>query len=95
MQNFDTVLGKNKADYSLYAFGACPAIAEVQAKFWEEEKALACLLYTSVLWTGNYLHQPMRAIFLARSFFISMLDWRAIMMRCACGEPAPCMDSGR
>ena len=39
--------------------------------------------------------QPMRAILRASSFFISMLDWRAIMMRWACGEPAPCMDSGR
>ena len=31
MQNFDTVLGQNKANYSLYAFGACPAMAEVLA----------------------------------------------------------------
>lgn len=41
MQNFDTVLGQEKKNYSLYGFGACPAIAEVQAKFWDEEKALA------------------------------------------------------
>lgn len=53
MQNFDTVLGKNKADYSLYAFGACPAIAEVQAKFWEEEKALAKAMEVG-LCTVNY-----------------------------------------
>ena len=53
MQNFDTVLGKNKADYSLYAFGACPAIAEVQAKFWEEEKALAAAMEVG-LCTVNY-----------------------------------------
>ena len=53
MQNFDTVLGKNKADYSLYAFGACPAIAEVQAKFWEEEKALAAAMGVG-LCTVNY-----------------------------------------
>lgn len=41
MQNFDTVLGQEMKNYSLYGFGACPAIAEVQAKFWDEEKALA------------------------------------------------------
>ena len=40
MQNFDTVLGQEKKNYSLYGFGACPAIAEVQAAFWEEEKPL-------------------------------------------------------
>lgn len=53
MQNFDTVLGQNKANYSLYAFGACPAIAEVQAKFWEEEKALAKAMEVG-LCTVNY-----------------------------------------
>ena len=41
MQNFDTVLGQEKKNYSLYGFALCPAIAEVQAKFWDEEKALA------------------------------------------------------
>ncbi|HML85611.1 MAG TPA: NAD/NADP octopine/nopaline dehydrogenase family protein, partial [Bacteroidales bacterium] len=41
MQNFDTVLGQDKKNYSLYGFALCPAIAEVQATFWEEEKALA------------------------------------------------------
>ena len=41
MQNFDTVLGQEKKNYSLYGFALCPAIAEVQARFWEEEKALA------------------------------------------------------
>ena len=41
MQNFDTVLGQEMKNYSLYGFGACPAIAEVQAKFWDEEKAPA------------------------------------------------------
>ena len=41
MQNFDTVLGQDKKNYSLYGFALCPAIAEVQAVFWEEEKALA------------------------------------------------------
>ena len=44
MQNFDTVLGQEKKNYSLYGFGACPAIAEVQAKFWDEEKALAAAM---------------------------------------------------
>lgn len=53
MQNFDTVLGKNMSDYSLYAFGACPAIAEVQAQFWEEEKALAKKMEVG-LCTVNY-----------------------------------------
>lgn len=41
MENFDTVLGLEKKNYSLYGFALCPSIAEVQAKFWEEEKALA------------------------------------------------------
>lgn len=41
MENFDTVLGQEKKNYSLYGFGLCPSIAEVQAVFWEEEKALA------------------------------------------------------
>lgn len=53
MQNFDTVLGKEKKNYSLYAFGACPAIAEVQAQFWEEEKALAAAMEVG-LCTVNY-----------------------------------------
>jgi opine dehydrogenase len=44
MQNFDTVLGQEKKNYSLYGFALCPAIAEVQAKFWEEEKALAAAM---------------------------------------------------
>ena len=41
MQNFNTVLGQDMKNYSLYGFALCPAIAEVQATFWEEEKALA------------------------------------------------------
>ena len=41
MQNFGTVLGQDPKNYSLYGFALCPAIAEVQAVFWEEEKALA------------------------------------------------------
>ncbi|MCQ5131164.1 NAD/NADP octopine/nopaline dehydrogenase family protein [Butyricicoccus faecihominis] len=53
MQNFDTVLGQDKKKYSLYAFGACPAIAEVQARFWEEEKALAAKMEVG-LCTVNY-----------------------------------------
>ena len=32
---------------------------------------------------------------LASSFFCSMLPWREIMIRCAWGEPAPCIDSVR
>ena len=38
---------------------------------------------------------PTSAISLASSFLWSMFDCRAIMMRCACGEPAPCIDSVR
>lgn len=53
MQNFDTVLGQEKKNYSLYGFGACPAIAEVQAQFWEEEKALAKAMNVG-LCTVNY-----------------------------------------
>ena len=53
MQNFDTVLGQEKKNYSLYGFGACPAIAEVQAQFWEEEKALAKAMGVG-LCTVNY-----------------------------------------
>ena len=41
MQNFDTVLGQEMKNYSLYGFALCPAIAQVQSVFWEEEKALA------------------------------------------------------
>lgn len=41
MQNFGTVLGQDPKNYSLYGFALCPAIAEVQAIFWEEEKAIA------------------------------------------------------
>ncbi len=41
MQNFATVLGQDMKNYSLYGFALCPAIAEVQAVFWDEEKALA------------------------------------------------------
>lgn len=41
MQNFDKVLDQEMKNYSLYGFGLCPAIAEVQAVFWEEEKAIA------------------------------------------------------
>ena len=41
MQNFDKVLDQEMKNYSLYGFALCPAIAEVQARFWEEEKALA------------------------------------------------------
>ncbi len=53
MQNFETVLGQEKKNYSLYGFGACPAIAEVQAAFWEEEKALAKAMSID-LCTVNY-----------------------------------------
>ena len=53
MQNFDTVLGQDKKNYSLYGFALCPAIAEVQAKFWEEEKALAAKMEVG-LCTVNY-----------------------------------------
>lgn len=53
MQNFDTVLGQEKKNYSLYGFGACPAIAEVQSQFWEEEKRLAKAMNVG-LTTVNY-----------------------------------------
>ncbi|MDD2414579.1 MAG: NAD/NADP octopine/nopaline dehydrogenase family protein [Eubacteriaceae bacterium] len=53
MQNFDTVLGQDKKNYSLYGFALCPAIAEVQAVFWEEEKELAKAMDVEVC-TVNY-----------------------------------------
>ncbi|MEE1229395.1 MAG: NAD/NADP octopine/nopaline dehydrogenase family protein [Lachnospiraceae bacterium] len=53
MQNFDTVLGQEKKNYSLYGFALCPAIAEVQSVFWEEEKALAKAMNVG-LCTVNY-----------------------------------------
>ncbi|MCH1982268.1 NAD/NADP octopine/nopaline dehydrogenase family protein [Ruminococcus sp. OA3] len=53
MQNFDTVLGQDKKNYSLYGFALCPAIAEVQAVFWEEEKALAKAMNVDIC-TVNY-----------------------------------------
>ena len=49
----NTVLGQEKKNYSLYGFALCPAIAEVQAKFWEEEKALAAKMEVG-LCTVNY-----------------------------------------
>ena len=53
MQNFDTVLGQEMKNYSLYGFALCPAIAEVQSVFWEEEKALAKAMDVG-LTTVNY-----------------------------------------
>lgn len=53
MQNFDTVLGQEMKNYSLYGFALCPAIAEVQSVFWEEEKALAKAMGVG-LTTVNY-----------------------------------------
>lgn len=53
MQNFGTVLGQDPKNYSLYGFALCPAIAEVQAVFWEEEKALAKAMDVDVC-TVNY-----------------------------------------
>lgn len=53
MQNFGTVLGQDPKNYSLYGFALCPAIAEVQATFWEEEKALAKAMEID-LCTVNY-----------------------------------------
>ena len=44
---------------------------------------------------GSIPQRVMPAISLASCFLPWMLPWRAIMMRCACGEPAPCMDSVR
>jgi len=41
MQNFESVLGQKLENYSLYAHALCPAVADVQAVFWEEEKAIA------------------------------------------------------
>ncbi|MBM6969211.1 NAD/NADP octopine/nopaline dehydrogenase family protein [Pseudoramibacter alactolyticus] len=53
MQNFDTVLGQEMKNYSLYGFALCPAIAQVQSVFWEEEKALAKTMNVG-LTTVNY-----------------------------------------
>lgn len=53
MQNFGTVLGQDPKNYSLYGFALCPAIAEVQARFWDEEKALAAAMDVEVC-TVNY-----------------------------------------
>lgn len=53
MQNFATVLGQDMKNYSLYGFALCPAIAEVQATFWEEEKMLAKAMDVG-LCTVNY-----------------------------------------
>ena len=53
MQNFDKVLDQEMKNYSLYGFALCPAIAEVQARFWEEEKALAAAMEVG-LCTVNY-----------------------------------------
>ena len=53
MQNFDKVLDQEMKNYSLYGFALCPAIAEVQARFWEEEKALASAMEVG-LCTVNY-----------------------------------------
>ncbi|WP_281672783.1 NAD/NADP octopine/nopaline dehydrogenase family protein [Pseudoramibacter alactolyticus] len=53
MQNFDTVLGQEMKNYSLYGFALCPAIAQVQSVFWEEEKALAKAMNVG-LTTVNY-----------------------------------------
>ena len=41
MENFSTVLGKNKHDYSIYSHSFCPSISEVQYQFYNEEIALA------------------------------------------------------
>jgi len=43
-----------------------------------------------------FARQPvMPAISFAKPFLYSMFPWRAITTRCACGEPAPCIDSVR
>jgi len=53
MENFGTVLGQDPKNYSLYGFGLCPSIAEVQSVFWEEEKAIAAAMNVDVC-TVNY-----------------------------------------
>lgn len=41
MENFNTVLGKNLHEYSIYSHSFCPSISEVQFQFYGEEMALA------------------------------------------------------
>ena len=53
MENFGTVLGQYPKNYSLYAFGLCPSIAQVQSVFWEEEKAIAKAMGVGIC-TVNY-----------------------------------------
>ena len=44
MQNFESVLGHKLQDYGFYAHALCPAMAEVMAEFWEEEKRIVAAL---------------------------------------------------
>ena len=53
MQNFDTVLGQDMKNYSLYGFALCPAIAEVQAVSGRKKKALAKAMNVDIR-TVNY-----------------------------------------
>lgn len=41
MQNFEKILDHDLSEYSLYAHALCPAICNVQAKFYREEIAIA------------------------------------------------------
>lgn len=47
MQNFE-LFGQKKQNYSLYAHGLCPAIAQVQVDFWKEEEAIAKAIGTTI-----------------------------------------------
>ena len=47
MQNFE-LFGKPKQNYSLYAHGLCPAIADVQIDFWKETFAVAKAAGTTI-----------------------------------------------
>ena len=75
-----------------------PAVHDLHARL--RRRALVghvqyCLTAVGVLTLVLSHGLPTSAMALASSFLWSRLDWRAIMMRCACGEPAPCMDSVR
>ncbi|MDR2301129.1 MAG: NAD/NADP octopine/nopaline dehydrogenase family protein [Deltaproteobacteria bacterium] len=47
MQNFE-LFGQKKQNYSLYAHGLCPAIAQVQVDFWTEEEEVAKAAGTTI-----------------------------------------------
>lgn len=41
MENYGTIFGQNKYDFSIYTHAYCPSISEVQYAFYQEEVALA------------------------------------------------------